>query len=388
MKPYCACRYVLFLPADSTKTIFQYNGLEHDHKQLMAGKKTLLSDEMVKYIDKLFEKGVTQYNKIIKFIDEQRSKHSDFIDEPNPNLRQIEYRLKVFRNREVKPMVDIGDVMQWCEDNSSYPSDDNQPFVLGSECSSVNEPFSFRFCLTTPLLLQFFIGLTTIAIDVTYKLNWNGYPLIVLGTLDRQKKFHPLLYACTSSETTQDYSFVFETLRNGIEVLLGEKFQPEILIADGADSIRNAFYGSFESAKKDIMCFAHVLRNINKRKFSNKTVKSLIFDDIRKMQAAASRPIFNMMSKLFCEKWRNDERDFVEYFEKQWLGVHSNWFEGAAQFTPSTNNGVESHNASIKRKITLHRRLPFNQFVNAMNQLVNDISVQFTKCAYALTVNK
>lgn len=120
--------------------------------------------------------------------------------------------------------------------------------------NTVNEPFSFRFCMTTPLLLQFFIGLKTIAIDATYKLNWHGYPLIVLGMIDRKKKFHPLLYACTSGETTNDYSFVFETLRNSIEAFFGEKFQPEILIADGADAIRNAFYQSFDTAKKDIMC--------------------------------------------------------------------------------------------------------------------------------------
>lgn len=185
VKPYCSCRYVLFLPADNSKTIIQYNGLEHNHNQIMAGKKRLLSDEMVEYINELFTKGVFQYKQIIKFIEEQRKKHGEFIDEPNPTERQIEYRLKIYRNQDVKPMVDIGDIMQWCQSNSSYPSNDNEPFVLANECSSINEPFSFRFCITTPLLLQLFIGLTTIAIDATYKLNWNGYPLIVLGTIER-----------------------------------------------------------------------------------------------------------------------------------------------------------------------------------------------------------
>lgn len=87
--------------------------------------------------------------------------------------------------------------------------------------------------------------------------------------------------------------------------------------------------------------------------------------------------MFDMMAKLFCLKWSNVEADFIEYFKKQWLGVHINWFEGAAQFTPSTNNGVESHNAVIKRKITLRRRLPLNQFLVAMKQLTMDISMQF-----------
>lgn len=53
-------------------------------------------------------------------------------------------------------MFDIGDVMGWCEDNAMYPNNDDDPFVLGHECSDVNEKFSFRFGLTTPLLLPLF----------------------------------------------------------------------------------------------------------------------------------------------------------------------------------------------------------------------------------------
>lgn len=78
MKPYCACRYVIFLPVVNHNIITQHNGLDHDHTQ------RIMSDEMVEYVNKLFEKGVTQYKQIIKFIDDQRSKHFEFIDDPNP----------------------------------------------------------------------------------------------------------------------------------------------------------------------------------------------------------------------------------------------------------------------------------------------------------------
>lgn len=71
--------------------------------------------------------------------------------------------------------------------------------------------------------------------------------------------------------------------------------------------------------------------------------------------------------------------NFVEYFKKEWLGVHCNWFEGAAEYTPSTNNALESHNAVIKRKVTLRKRLPFNQFLLAVMQMTADISQEFTK---------
>lgn len=378
LKPYCVSRFVLFLPSNSNKIILLFNGNEHDHIALMAGKKRVMSDEMVDYLNELFDKGVTQYSAIIKFIDEERSKHGIFSNEPNPDARQIEYRLRKYRNSEIKSLINLGDLMEWCEQRSSYPVNDNEAFVLAYESSTISEELHFHFSITTPALMEKFIGLETICIDATYKLNWNGFPLIVLGTVDRQKTFHPLLYACSSHETTDDYSFVFESLKNGIECIYETEFEPKKLIADGAIPIRNAFYNVFVNAELDIMCFAHVIRNIRKRPFASKNNKPLILDEIRKMQSAPSRPIFDMMSKLFCQKWKPLEPSFIEYFQSQWLGPLANWFEGAAQFTPSTNNALESHNATIKRKITLRRRLPLNKFLVAMKDLTECVSNQFS----------
>lgn len=156
--------------------------------------------------------------------------------------------------------------------------------------------------------------------------------------------------------------------------------KPKKLIADGADAIRNGFYKEYEdTAELDIMCFAHVLRNVRKRPFASKTNKPLIIDDIKKMQLAPNRNIFDMMSKLFLDKWVCIEPNFVAYFKMQWLGVHSNWFEGAADYTPSTNNAVESHNATIKRKVTFRRRLPLKEFLIAMKTMTSDVSKQFSE---------
>lgn len=95
------------------------------------------------------------------------------------------------------------------------------------------------------------------------------------------------------------------------------------------------------------------------------------------MQLAPNRATFTMMSKLFCKKWEQVEPDFITYFKREWLGAHCNWFEGAADYTPSTNNGQESHNATIKKKITLRRRLPMNEFVVCMRDMTADISKSF-----------
>lgn len=64
---------------------------------------------------------------------------------------------------------------------------------------------------------------------------------------------------------------------------------------------------------------------------------------------ASNETTFAMMALLFKKKWMNCEPDFVYYFDKQWLSRHQNWYEGAAIYEVSTNNGFVSHNAFIKR---------------------------------------
>lgn len=131
------------------------------------------------------------------------------------------------------------------------------------------------------------------------------------------------MYACSSNETTEDYTFVFDAVKIAIESFFESAFKPTTLIADGADAIRNGFYISYkETAERDIMCWAHVDRNIQKRPLKTKTNKPLIKEDIRLMQTAPSKEIFEMMARMFCEKWRPVESEFVEYFQKQWLGFH------------------------------------------------------------------
>lgn len=275
-------------------------------------------------------------------------------------------------------MINIGDLMKWCGEHSKFPENPNEAFILAHESCSIKESMSFRFTMTTPTLLAKLAQRKTICIDATYKLNWMSFPLIIMGTVDRAKKFHPLIYACSSHERTEDYTFVFKSVKDGIRVHLRKIFSPMTLIADGADAIRNGFYAVYPNATLDIMCFAHVLRNVRKRPFASKNNKSLIIDDIKKMQLAPSRKIFGYMIELFIEKWHTLESNFIQYFRQQWLSTHSNCFEGAAEYTPSTNNSLESHNAVIKRKITFRKRLPLNKFLITMKDMTKDISSQLS----------
>lgn len=144
-----------------------------------------------------------------------------------------------------------------------------------------HEAINFRFVLSTPEMLRKAIKFATVCIDATYKLNWHGFPLIVLGTVDRLERFHSAAYACCTNETTVDYEFVFEAVRDAIEILYAGKIEPKILIADGTDAIQDAFHNTFPLTEIDIMCFAHVIRNVRKCAFKTKTNKKMVLNDIR-----------------------------------------------------------------------------------------------------------
>lgn len=375
---WCSKRYTLFLPADKLEIQLLSNGLEHDHEKLLEGTVRPPSDEMKEFIVGLFKCGTTKIADVNRHVNYARDTNGLFKTEQNPANRQIEYMLRKFRDAQTPRMVKVGDLMTWCEKNKEIPSDENQGFVIGSESSGIQKDLSFRFVLSTLFLLNLLKSQKKICIDATYKLNWLGFPLMVLGTIDRAKRFHPLIYACCSHEKGLDFEFIFKSVKNAIKTHFNYDFEPEMMIADGADAIRNAFYNSFASAKHDVMCYVHVLRNCSKQPFASKSNKSLIFEDIRKMHLAPNKPTFNMMSKLFCEKWIELEPNFVAYFRKEWLNAHCNWYEGYSHYTPSTNNALESHNAVIKRKITLRRRLPMNEFLKCMMEMTTDASKQLT----------
>lgn len=211
------------------------------------------------------------------------------------------------------------------------------------------------------------VGINQICVDATYKLVWQGFPFLVVGTVDRAKKFHPLAFALTSTESELDFKFLFVAMKSTIEKLHDCEFCPRVLIADGALSIRNAFNAVF-NADVMIMCYAHVVRNVSKRPVNNRKNMVSILNDMRYMNLASTVGEFTMLSKLFLKKYKKIEPEFAKYFQEQWLsGSHCNWFEAASIYDPSTNNNLEG----IKQffHCALHFRNNVLVFVNLFFRL-------------------
>lgn len=341
-KKKCKCIYRIYEPSyASNQFIVQHNRNAHNHHELDDEDKSIhFPLEMINLIIDCSKKRMAA-KRIIEHLKDLQSNFNLFVDEKIPSQQQMYYLIRKHKDEETPPMISIGQMAEWCEKHSNVPTDDDEPFVFAFETSGEDKNMFFRFAVSTKRMLADCIGLKTLCVDATYKLNWHGFPFLVTGTVDRNKKFHPLCFSCTSREAAGDFAFLFNAMRDSIADLFDVQFEPTILIADGADSIRNAFKQVFPLFSVMIMCYAHMMRAVTKRPLNDKRNRNAILSDIRKMNLAPTSEIFQMMSKLFLDKWQGIEPDLTEYFESEWLGSHCNWFESAAIYSPSTNNNLE-----------------------------------------------
>jgi hypothetical protein len=60
---------------------------------------------------------------------------------------------------------------------------------------------------------------------------------------------------------------------------------------------------------------------------------------------------------------------------KMLLSIHQNWHVGIAEYTPSQNNGLESHNLVIRKEETFRERMPLSRFLHQSLQALEKWSM-------------
>lgn len=233
-----------------------------------------------------------------------------------------------------KYTISLGELAAWAKQRMSVPTDEDQAFVCGFDCDY--EAPAFRLCLSTPRLLKLGADTTNVHADATYKLIWQGYPVLILGFSDAGRKMHPMGVAITVSETKKDFKFLFSAIAHGVSLVTSNKvtFAPTHLISDAAPAIKNGFALAFGTAPgKTIMCWAHVVMNMDKKLhlIKDKKVRAEVRNDIIQLQLCPSGDAFLHASSLFLQKWESSDHDtqsFLDYFRGSWIDDNSTWYEG------------------------------------------------------------
>jgi hypothetical protein len=104
-------------------------------------------------------------------------------------------------------------------------------------------------------------------IDATYKLSQVGYPVLVVGISDCCRTFHLIAFCIVSQTTELVYASALASLSRIYATVTGRAIQLTYVMGDANDAQFNALQTAFGSTSSFnfLMCFFHVLLNVNKR---------------------------------------------------------------------------------------------------------------------------
>lgn len=107
---------------------------------------------------------------------------------------------------------------------------------------------------------------------------------------------------------------------------------------------------------------------------TDQDVRSHVLQDIYILHTAPSESLFDVAHQLFIQKWRKRNipniSAFLEYFQTEWIKSHKGWFLGYTH-GPTSNNGLESTNKSIKKEHTFRQQLPIDEFLVVSESIVS-----------------
>ena len=94
-------------------------------------------------------------------------------------------------------------------------------------------------------------------VDGTYKLTWQGFPVLIFGITDTQHRFHPVSLSLVSHERTSAYEHLFTALKEAHADESGNELEPVFVIADGSAAITAAMRRRFQGVQGG--CVGHTL---------------------------------------------------------------------------------------------------------------------------------
>lgn len=196
------------------KTVYRCNRSKKREKQCEAQIYTIYDDGEYKLFrrnnahthqnEQENMKGVPQKvkNEIIRLVDQKHMPKTILFMllqnpemQPVPTKNQINYIAR--KHRETKfgnPSITLVELQDFLQKNSVIPSGEDEPFVLKYETSDIEDEEQdshwFRFIVSTKRLLEMALKTNYFHVDGTYKLNYHGYPVLVIGTSDKKNQFH------------------------------------------------------------------------------------------------------------------------------------------------------------------------------------------------------
>ena len=130
-----------------------------------------------------------------------------------PLIKDVYNFLNTLQKKTVgKSNMTLGELAKFCIEHNQIPDEDSphEPFVLDFQIFDEDdidtlvdfeEGDQFRVVITTRHLLKFSDKFKLVLqTDGTYKVVWQGFPIIIVGASDYDRHFHGVLLAICSRE--------------------------------------------------------------------------------------------------------------------------------------------------------------------------------------------
>lgn len=162
-----------------------------------------------------------------------------------------------------KPNLTIGQLEKWALDRkySIDASSLDSTIALFKDASNA-DGVEFYLFASTKRLIAMCQKANHLCIDATHKVVYQGFPVFLIGTTDRMRAFHPFGFAMCSRENHEAFAFVLQSIVELNMTIFNYKYEPEYIMADGAESITKALRLTFNHEYKRGMCWFHVTQNI------------------------------------------------------------------------------------------------------------------------------
>lgn len=214
--PQCARRLVSIEDQTTTDFVVQITDAEHNHDEINTnGWKPAITERIIalynsnndftaKKIHEIFKAEKMDSLPTVSQIQSRISYHW----QPGKAQTEAENENAVANNVDI---ITVGEVIQWAGTKPFRPEmDDDSPFVIDIRASNYSDKEKyFQYIVSTKRLLRNAANYSTICVDATYKVLLHGYPLLTMGSIDLNRRFHMIAAAVCVTENTKDFEFFY-----------------------------------------------------------------------------------------------------------------------------------------------------------------------------------
>jgi hypothetical protein len=241
----CQSGVYLSYPCHNTEIILYRSSLPHTCDKIPTKSKKKISETEIKVLFEFDNK--LKPKKILELLQEKELEL--------PTMTDLKKYLSLLRKQKFGPhTVSLGELERFLINHCTVPEDDNKGFIVSYEIN-YDEPSYFRFFDSSKTLLKLALNVNHVHADASYKLIWHGYPVLVVGTTDKIRQFHPFGFCICSNEKTADFVFLFEALKLGTAKVFNNQICPNTIVCDASSAIQNAFKQVFGEESVIVMCW-------------------------------------------------------------------------------------------------------------------------------------